>query len=452
MVFKNSLETNDLLSRIFTWLQFDKSLSLALVARFWQAFSGPVTIALQVRALTLPEQGIYIGILSIVAVQPLFELGLANVLIGQAGNVAARIQRSDGSSKMQAQAELHWLARTSLHWFLLITLLYSIGAMLMGWKVLSGSGTAIADWRLPLTLTVALSAISFAVSPRVYILEGAGEREFVYRVRLLQAVVGSLVVWLALLLGLKLWAVVAIFFVSAAFNVGVAFGGQARRLLAQPLADRPNSQLSWLLKIWPLQWRVAATSAAHYLASQLMFIYVLNYHGSTVAAPLGMTLQITAAIQSLALAWAQTKFPLISQHQAGERREFAGTLWRQTALVSSGLLGLAIIVLAILVWGLPIFGRGWEARFVSPPMIILLGIGFLANHLLALQCYYVLSRGAKPFALVTLIGLLFTALAVWFGGREFAVAGVIGAYTLGMAAVTVPLHTWAYLKFRSLKN
>ena len=338
-----------------------------------------------------------------------------------------------------------------MRWFSAVAGLYAIAAIGVGWKVLSGSGVSHIDWRMPLLLTIGLSAFSLAISPRVYVLEGAGERDFVYRMLLFQAVVGSLTMWAALWFGFKLWAIAAVFSIGALFHFAMAFGARARRLLAPAAGAQPAvlSRQTWLSHIGPLQWRMAAISVAHYLASQLLYLYVLNYHPAEQAAPLGMTLQVAVAVQALALAWAQTKFPLISQHQTAGRRESAGTLWRQTTLVSSGLLALGIVGLACGVIALGWLERGWEKRFVTAPLILMLGVGYVANHWLALQSFYVLSRGAKPLVVASLLGLLSTAVAVWWGGKTFSVPGVIFAYSLSMACVTLPLHTWAYFKFRA---
>ncbi len=439
------------LRRLGHWLQFDKSLSFALLARIWQVISGPVTVVLQYYAFSLAELGIYLTILSVVAVQPLFELGLASVLIGQAGNLigkASPVSRENGDSS----AQLAWLARGAMRWFTAIAVLYAVGGMCLGWKVLAGSETTTVDWRWPLVWAVLSAALSLAVSPRIYVLEGAGEREYVYRMRFWQAVCGSLTMWLALLLGWKLWAIVAVFGVAATFHLLIAFGHRARHLLTSTSSLLTIPRNSWLARIGPLQWRMAALSAAHYLASQLLFLYVSYYHNEVIAAPLGQTLQVTAAIQALALAWAQTKFPLIARYQAEERRELAGTLWRQTALVSSGLLLLAMVALAVAVAGLAIFQRGWELRFIPPWQVLLLGVGYLANHVLALQSFYVLSRGARPLVLAAGTGLLCTALAVWLGGKYFSVLGVITAYSISMTCLTLPLHSWAYLRFRQRKT
>ena len=438
--------------RLAHWLQLDRSLSFALMARIWQAISGPITVALQIGAFNLHELGVFVGILSVVGIQPLFELGLASVLISQAGNTLGR-----KSARSATGQSLAWLSQGGVRWFSGVAGLYAVAGLWVGWKVLSGSEVGQIDWRMPLVLTIGVSAFSLAISPRVYVLEGAGEREFVYRMRFFQAVLGSLTMWCGLWFGFKLWAIVAVFVVGAVFHAMIAFGPRARRLLAPAAGQTPAAgetlavgpRTSWLSHIGPLQWRMAAIAAAHYLASQLLYLYVLNYHPAEQAAPLGMTLQVAVAVQSLALAWAQTKFPLISQHQTAGLREAAGTLWRQTALVSTGLLVLGMIGLAVGVLGLGWLDRGWEKRFVSAPLILTLGAGYVANHWLALQSFYVLSRGAKPLVVASLVGLLLTAAAVWWGGKEFSVAGVIIAYSLSMACVTLPLHTWAYFKFRA---
>ena len=450
------------IQRLAQWLQLDRSLSYALLARIWQAISGPITIALQISVFDSHQIGVFIGILYVVGIQPLFDLGLANVLIGQAGNLVGRQRASQDSSLPSDVLSLHWLARGGVRWFSAVACAYAVGGLVVGWNVLGKHGISQIDWRVPLALTVAISALSMAILPRVYVLEGAGLRDYVYRMRFWQAVLGSLTMWSALWFGFQLWAIVAVFFVGVVFHASIAFGSRARRLLARPHAIQPSGagaarsdtlasmrQTSWLAHIGPLQWRVAAISAAHYLASQLLFLYVLNYHRAEQAAPLGLTLSVAVAVQSLAIAWAQTKFPLIARAQTDEGREAAGTLWRQTALVSTGMLVLGILGVAMAIAGLGWFGRGWEKSFVSPPLVLLLGLGYVANHWLALQSYYVLSLGAKPLVIASLIGLLFTAAAVWWGGKEYSVPGVIFGYTLAMTCVTLPVHTWAYLKFRS---
>jgi len=203
-----------------------------------------------------------------------------------------------------------------------------------------------------------------------------------------------------------------------------------------------------------MQWRVALISVAHYLSSQLFVAVIVGRNSIESAADagrLGATLTMTTAIQMLALAWVQTKFSLVSAHHGAGERETAGTMWRQTALVSTALLCLALGTLFGVIVAMPLIGRGWELRFLHPWQLAVLSVGLVANHLLAVQSFYVMARRANPFWIQAVVGLLFTAAAVWIFGRMYSTSGLVIAYAVATALVALPLHSWAYLVFRREK-
>ncbi|MEO8269020.1 MAG: hypothetical protein ABI557_04825, partial [Aureliella sp.] len=123
------------LQRFARWLQLDRSLSFALLARIWQAVSGPITIALLIAVFDSHQRGVFLGILSVVGIQPLFELGLAAVLIGQAGNLVGRQGISSIATPSNPGHSLQWLARGGVRWFSAVACLYAIGGLVMGWDV-----------------------------------------------------------------------------------------------------------------------------------------------------------------------------------------------------------------------------------------------------------------------------------------------------------------------------
>ena len=116
----------------------------------------------------------------------------------------------------------------------------------------------------------------------------------------------------------------------------------------------------------PVQWRIALISASFHFATQFFTIIVCKFHSDSEAAPLGMTLSISTAIQMVALAWVQTKYPLIAIHHGEGKRERAGTLWRHTALVSTVLLSLGFGTLILLISCLPLLGETLPDRFLNP--------------------------------------------------------------------------------------
>lgn len=203
-----------------------------------------------------------------------------------------------------------------------------------------------------------------------------------------------------------------------------------------------------------MQWRVALISVAHYLATQLFVSVIVGREGAESAADagrLGATLTVTTAIQMLALSWVQTKFSLVSAHHGAGERETAGTIWRQMALVSTALLCVTLGILVGLIAALPLAERGWEYRFLYPWQLAVLSAGLVANHLLAVQSFYVMARRANPFWIPAVVGLLTTAVAVWIFGRLYSTSGLVIAYAVATWGVALPLHSWAYMRFRREK-
>jgi hypothetical protein len=434
------------LKLVSKFLQIDRPLVYALGARAWQSISGPVTAVFLISSLTPATQGVYYTLVSIISTQIFFELGLLNVLISQAGNLLSKLSSESGRQQMQA------LIVGATKWFLSASVLFAILSFGLGYSALSGEANAI-QWVGPLASLVVMSSLTVAVSPTLAILEGAGYREEVYRYRLWQGLAGSLVMWVSLGLGLNLWALVASAAVQLICSCYLAYV-RHRDFFEQfrALSRRPNgnveSEFSWAKNIVPLQWRSALLSVVYHVATQLFPLILMLYHGSDEAGRMGMTLSLSAGIQALAMAWIQTKFSMVSAEHGANNREVAGNLWRHAALISTGLLILGLVVAVGLLGLLPWLGHGLENRFLRPWQFAILGFGCVANHVVALEALYVLSRRANPLLRAMLVGLVCTALAVWLGGYVYATTGLIVGYTLSMCLILLPLHTWAYMRFR----
>lgn len=418
--------------------------------------AGPITIVFLVGSLTLSEQGIYYALSTIMSIQLFFELGLLNILISQAGHQSsASLAATSALEKQTAARRMGQLIATSQSWFLVASSLYCVCAILFGWKALSAKAPP-SDWWLPLIALSVAAAATVAVSPRLAILEGAGYRSSVYRTRLFQMILGAVVVWVSLSSGLKVWALVASTSVQLLCSLLLTevfhrdfFAKQAVARKQSP-ATASNQEItgSWLTEVLPLQWRIALTSLVYHAATQFFTVIILEFDGDEEAGRIGMTLAITGAIQGMALTWLQTKFSLVSAMHGAGNREAAGELWKRSAAISTGLIVLAMTVAIILVAALRLANRGWEDRFIQPWQISVLGFGCVANHLVALQSFYVLSRKGRPFMLPGLVGPISTGMAVLVGGYFFSTSGVVCGYALTTACITLPLHTLAYLRYR----
>lgn len=442
------------LSRLAEKLQIDRPLIYALTARSWQAMAGPLTMVFLIKTLTLSEQGVYYALSSIMSIQLFFELGLLNILISQAGHHhSGLLQATNDQERARSGRRLSQLISASQQWFVVAALLFMGSAVLFGWRSLSDKVTTI-DWWLPLLALSGLAAATVALSPRIAILEGTGHRENVYRTRLFQMISGAVVVWITLLLGFKVWALVAsaavqMFFVFYLTQVAYRDFFVSHRFQSTEFSNTStDSEWSWIKEVLPLQWRIALISIVYHAATQFFTVIVLRFHDEQEAGRLGMTLSATGAIQGMSLAWVHTKFSLVSALHGSGQREQAGILWRQSAVVSTILLVAAMVTAVGIVASLPLAGRGWENRFIAPWQMLVLGLGCLANHLIALQSFYVLSRKGRPFLMAALVGFTSTGVAVVLGGYGYSTTGIVWGYALTTALITLPLHSLAYLQYR----
>jgi hypothetical protein len=445
-----------LLSRLAEKLQIDRPLLFALMGRVWQAMAGPITIVVIIASMPNDEVGIYQSMATIMSIQLFFELGLLNILVSQTGHQNSSMASAiDDQERLIASGRLGQLIASAQAWFMIMGLLYAVAVVGVGWKILSDESTTL-QWWPPLVALSIVAASTVALSPRLAILEGAGYRESVYRSRFVQMIAGAVVVWIALGLGLKVWALVAstgVQLVASVLLTHFIYRSYFSRHLADKQALKLQSHshdlgLSWVTEVLPLQWRVALVSILYHAATQFFTVIVLEFDSQAEAGRLGLTLTITGAIQGMALTWLQTKFSLISNMHGAGQREKAGTLWRRSAVISTGMLIAAMVGAIVIISSLRFAERGWENRFIQPWQIIVLGLGCLANHLIALQSFYVLSRKGRPFMFAAVLGFTATGIAVVTAGYHFSTSGVVCAYALATAFITLPLHSWSYLRFR----
>ena len=469
------------IARWLRWLEVDSPLFSAILARLWQAASGPITVLLVLSFLSTGEQGVYYALVSIAALQGFFELGLLNLLIThigrQVGGVLVLAKPTTGfwvsppltlspdhepADIVARLIAMRSITRAAKRWFLFASIAFIAVSLAVGFRGFSDVNVNV-DWQLPLIALVLSTACIVVCSPDLATLEGMGLRESIYRMRLIQMMVGTICVWISLAFGAGIWSIVVASAVQAIFSgwmvwthrsLGQQVFAQAEQLHIGQKSEAPVSDLTarqaspWIQRVMPGQWRIALLSITQILATQVSTLIVLSYHGEKAAAPLGMTLSIISPIQMLAIAWLQTKLGLVAALHGRGDREVAGKLWRRTGLISTALLGLGLMLLAAGIACVTTIKPEWESRFITLPQMIVFSFGLIANHLVATQSFYVMSRFSMPVFLPSLIGLSAVTILVWIGGITHSVDGVIVGYTIGTCGLLLPLHTLGYAKLR----
>lgn len=192
-----------LFSRLKHIVGLDRAIAFTVLARGWSIFSGVLTVLLIARFLSPVEQGYYYTFSSLVAMQVVFELGFSFVILQLAAHESARLQILEGeriSGDAVAHSRLASVLKKSIRW-------YSVAACLMGTALLAvgfwfflnhKQSTSSLSWRIPWVCLVGGVVFTFQMDPVFSFLEGCGFVAQVARMRLTQAISGTVLAWIAL--------------------------------------------------------------------------------------------------------------------------------------------------------------------------------------------------------------------------------------------------------------
>ncbi len=417
----------------------DRAVSYTLLSRGLQLILAPVSLLLVARFLTPVQQGFYYTFASLLALQIFFELGLSYVVLQFASHEKARLtwtERGTLEGDPAAKLRLGSLLRLALTWYgvaacLMVALVLPIGLVFFGRNSNAASG---GGWQLPWMWLTLTTAGTMLVSPVFAVLEGCGLVAEVARFRTVQVGAAYGAAWLALFLGAGLLA--SPIMATVGLVVACVWLVVAKRPFLADMAAFPAraSVLNWWNEVWPMQWRIALSWVSGYFIFQLFTPVLFAYQGAVVAGQMGMSLSIATALNTLALAWINTKAPMFGLLIA--RGEFAAL---DRLFFRS--LRQATIVAVLLAWG------AWISfslmRYLHIPLgtrvLNPLALGFLftaavVNVVVFALAVYLRAHKKEPFLWISILTGVLTGLSTYFFGRYYGATAMAAGY-LAVAVV-----------------
>ena len=441
------------LEKIKHILGLDRAIAFTVLARGWSTMAGVVNILLIAHFLTASEQGYYYTFASLVALQIVFELGLSFVILQLAAHERAFLQiHEDGSitGDAVARSRLASVFHKAVRW-------YAAGAVLMAIVILpvgffffythSQPGAPVA-WKLPWAAAVLATVATFQMDPIFSFLEGCGRIAEVARMRLTQAVVGSLMAWAALGLHHGLFAP-AMVIGGQALAGGYFLFGQRRLLRFLARHDPQDNTVSWRGEIWPFQWRIAVSWLCGYFIFQLFNPVLFAYRGAVEAGRMGMSLNVASALTGVAVAWVNTKASPFGTLIA--RREFRmldrlffRTLWQSSMIlvVCSGAVFAGLVAVTHL-------HSYYAGRVLPMPLFAVLIVTVLCNHIVFSEAIYLRAHKREPFLPLSVAVGISTACGTLLLGKWWGAAGVTVGYFFTSGVLGVSMGTWIFLRKRS---
>ncbi len=431
-------------------LAVNRAVGYMLITRGWQFFSAPVTIYLIYKFFGEDLQGYYYLFQSLLAAQIFFELGLNHILSLLASHEWSHLKFNEAgevTGEQRALERLSTISRFGDRWYRLMILLFLPGLIFGGLIVIQNPDQPTSFWKFPWVAAVVLNAISLTYQPRLAVLEGCNQVATVNFVRMFQAVIGSLVVWAAILSGWGIWTVAAANFVRLSWEVYLV-NVRYRTMFKSLKSNSETDRFSWKDEAWPLQWRLAIQSIGGYFSSYFFIPVIDQFYGKAAAGRMGMTWSIVSNLQAASLSWVQTRMPefgmLVAKRKIAELEQ---KMLRIGAISVSLFLSAGGAFVAG-VWLLTYFNSDAANRFLTPGQI-----GFLVLATLFLQVSWVMHSYVRlfkkdPFLLQNVISASITGVSAVYFGRHYGVTGIVVSYFLISICYTIPVSSWLLLTHR----
>jgi len=441
------------LARIKHLLGLDRAIAWTLAGRLWSMGAGVATVLLIAHFLSPAQQGYYYTFSSLVALQVFFELGFSFVVLQLASHERASLTISEHGlivGDLVSQARLASILQTSLRWYSAMALMMACTLLPAGLYFFRHGDrfSTVSGWRLPWCIMAITASFNLLVDPIFSFLEGCGLVSKVANMRFGQAVLGSLLAWTALVTHHGLFAPPMIL-------LGQIIWGSAwllrHRTLLLYLA-RINAQehkVRWRTEIWPFQWRIAISWLGGYLVFQLFNPVLFAYQGPVAAGRMGMSLTVTGALSTVALAWMNTKSSPFGALVAQKEFEKLDKLFFRTLKQS---LLLMVVACASVFSGLLLcshFFPKLAGRVLSPWAFGLLMLTAIMNHIVFCQALYLRAHKAEPFLVLGICGAIVMVCSTYLLGRFVGVNAVAVGFFVATSIMGPPLTTYIFLKKRA---
>ncbi len=423
------------------WLGLDGAVVYTLAARLLNILSSTGTVLLILHFFSPLEQGYYYTLLSLVALQMIFELGFSFVILQLAAHESAHL-RLYPSGQIEGDAAAHArlasVLQLTARWYVaaaagLAAILLPLGIAFF--RQQEAPGAAHVAWHGPWAAAVAAVAMSFLLTPLYSFMEGANHVRQVAKARMVQALASLAMSWGTIASGHSLYA-------PAAVNFGVvAVGGAlmfSERRLLMGLMRHPagDNAVSWQMEVWPFQWKIAVSWLTSYFTLQVFTLVLFAFRGPLEAGRMGLSLSIVTYIPFLALCWITPKAGpfgrLVTLGRIGELDAMFFRALKQSLALATAVAAACLIGVAAIESLLP----GIAVRMEPAGIFVLLAAASVSSFVAQGLAVYLRSFKREPYlaqslgtaALTTALALL--AVRRWgslaIAADYFVVTGVIG--------------------------
>jgi O-antigen/teichoic acid export membrane protein len=394
------------------------------------------------------EQGFYYAFVSFFFLQMLFELGFTFALVNLVAHERTHMLGNPGDAT--AAGRYAGILRVGVVAGGVAGTAALIVIPAIGWLFFS-SGPAAAEvsveWQMPWLLSAIGLCLLIPTQFVWALLEGSDRIASVAWIRLAQEGLAQLGFWVALYLGLGLFAAV----VLMGIRVGIAYAAMAwsgsRELLQLAWTHRrENVHLDWRVEVLPFQAKIAVSSIAGYLMSYTLNPILFRIYGPEYAGQWGMTYTLLTAAMSFSLLWVSTSAPRLCGLLAREQGGAAWSQFKASARRGLAVFGGLIMAFLVLVLLLDVYFPVLRLRLLPMADMAWLIMAMLGVFLIMAMNFLVRAHRREDFMLLLVaLGVATVAGGVVLG-LQLPASAVNAYYAVLLLGLGAP---WAYRILRT---
>jgi O-antigen/teichoic acid export membrane protein len=428
--------------KIFALFGIDRSILNTLFLRVTMASSNLGTILFVSVFLTPELQGYYYTFNSLIGLQVFVELGFNFTIVQVISHEMAKLSwnsvgcvEGDEKSKRRLQSLIHYI----YHWFRITCPLIIILILPAGIYFFNRSSHNTVDIHTGLAwgLLVFATAYALLVNTALAVLEGCNKIAEVALVRITQNIGASVGICLALSAHLGLYALSIGSLLSGGLGTYILYTRYRVFYTDIWRLKSAGMGIDFKKEIWPFQWRIAVSWASGYLVFQIFNPLLFATHGPIAAGKMGMTLQVTGGLTSIASVWMSTKAPLFGRLIALGERSQLHTVFNRAVVQSTTLLITLCIGSITMLLVLQECYPNYSQRILPIGYFSMLCVIAVANHLNAAQACYLRASKEEPFMIVSLVNALVISSLSLLLIKPFGYIGAITAYGIGAIAINL---------------
>jgi hypothetical protein len=445
--------SSDVLTRLKHALGLDGAIAYAISARFWTIVSNIVTVILMVRFLSPVEQGYYFSLISLVALQVIFELGFSFVVLQHAAHERAHLRvlpdgRIEGDKT--AHARLASILQLTVRWYSRAGMALAVILVPAGMYFFSKNQGADVQvhWMAPWLLAAAACVAAFLEDPLFAFFEGCGEVREVARMRFYQCVVSTGFAWTCMLTHHGLYAPGLT--LAASPLVGGVFLWRRRQFLRDLLRHQAGEHaVSWRDEVLPFQWRIAVSWICAYFTRQIFTLILFHYRNPVEAGQMGMTISVAGYASAIVLSWITTKAPRFGQLVAQRKFLELDTLFFRTLRQSMWLLLLLCASFMGAVVLIDLYIPKLASRIVGAEAFALILVGTVGSVLVQSFAIYLRSFKREPLLWQSVIVAIVTLALCRFTVRAWGTMGVSFSYLVCTGIIGL---IWGWIVFSNWRR